>query len=82
MNETEIRRAIVEEIANIAPEADAGAVDPHADMRDALDLDSMDMLNLVIALTKRLAVDIPEVDYPKLTTLDGATAYLAARLAR
>lgn len=82
MNEDEIRRAILDEIANIAPEVDAAAVDPRADIRDALDLDSMDILNLVIALTNRLSVDIPEIDYSKLVTIEGATDYLAARLAR
>lgn len=40
----------------------------------------MDMLNLVIAMNKRIGVDISEVDVPKLVTLDGATAYLASRL--
>lgn len=79
MSDDEIRRAFMEEIRNIAPEGDPAAVDPHADIRDALDLDSMDILNLVIALTKRLAIEIPEIDYPKLLTIDGATAYLAAK---
>lgn len=80
MNETEIRRAIVEELGNIAPETDPASVDPQANLRDALDIDSMDFLNFVVALHNRLHVDIPEADYAKLSTIAGATAYLAAKL--
>jgi len=80
MNESEIRKAIEEELGNIAPEADLRKLDPAADLRDALDIDSMDILNFVTAIHQRLGVDIPELDYPKLVTLDGAVSYLAARL--
>jgi acyl carrier protein len=79
MSDLDIRAAIVEELGNIAPEADLATVDPEADLREALDIDSMDFLNFVIALHRRLAVDIPEIDYPKLVTLDGAMTYLRAK---
>lgn len=79
MSDDEIRDAFIEELRNIAPESDPSAIDPRVDIRDALDLDSMDILNLVIALTERLAIEIPELDYPKLLTIEGATAYLAAK---
>jgi acyl carrier protein len=81
MSDPDIRKAILEELGNIAPEADLAAVDPAADLREALDIDSMDFLNFVIALHRRLAVDIPEIDYPKLVTLDGAMTYLRAKMA-
>jgi acyl carrier protein len=74
-------RAIVEEaLGNIAPEMDIGAIDPSADLREALDIDSMDFLNFVTAMHQRLGVDVPEIDYPKLATLDGAVAYFEAKL--
>jgi acyl carrier protein len=81
MSDPDIRKAILEELGNIAPEADLAAVDPAADLREALDIDSMDFLNFVIALHRRLAVDVPEIDYPKLVTLDGAMTYLRAKMA-
>ncbi len=81
MNESDIRKVLDEELGNIAPEADLRKLDPKADLREALDIDSMDVLNLVTALHQRLGIDIPELDYPKLTTLAGATKYLLARLA-
>jgi len=80
MSEIDIRKVVQEEINNIAPEVDLATVDPAADLRETIDIDSMDFLNLVTALHKRTGVDIPEIDYPKLITLSGMMAYLEARL--
>lgn len=77
MTREELRAAIVEEIGNIAPEADAAGVAEDADLREALDLDSMDIFNLVVALSKRLGVDIPDADAGRLVTLRGGIDYLA-----
>jgi acyl carrier protein len=49
-------------------------------LREELDIDSMDFLNLVTALADRLRIDLPEVDYPKLATFGLAVDYLAQRL--
>lgn len=81
MDRADIRKVIQEELNNIAPEIDIAGVDPAADLREALDIDSMDFLNFVTAIHHRLGLDIPELDYPKLVTLDGAVAYLEAKLA-
>jgi acyl carrier protein len=69
-----------EELSNIAPEVDMASIDPNADLREAIDIDSMDFLNLVTALHHRLGLDIPEVDYPKLVTLNGVIAYIGTKL--
>jgi acyl carrier protein len=76
-----IRDAVFSVLGEIAPEADPAAVNPAESLRDQLDLDSMDFLNFVIALHKRLGVEIPEADYPQLASVDGAVSYLAARAA-
>jgi acyl carrier protein len=76
----DVRTIVQEELGNIAPEMDVGTINPSADLREALDIDSMDFLNFVTAMHHRLGVDVPEIDYPKLVTLDGAVAYLEARL--
>ena len=81
MNEADIRVILQEELGNIAPEMDLRKLDPGADLREALDIDSMDFLNFVIAVHHRLGVNIPELDYPKLMTLDSAAAYLKHKLA-
>ena len=77
---TDIRAVLLEELGNIAPEIDMQTVDPGADLRDALDIDSMDFLNFVTAIHHRLGVDIPEIDYPKFLTLAGAVAYVDGKL--
>jgi acyl carrier protein len=77
MSEIDIRKVVQEELNDIAPEVDMAQVDPTADLRD---IDSMDFLNFVTAIHHRLGLDIPEIDYPKLITLDGAVAYIEANL--
>lgn len=81
MTEDEIRKAVIAELGNIAPETDAATIDPDADLREALDIDSLDFLNFVTALHKKLGVNVPESDYAKLLTLKGAVAYLAQKAA-
>ena len=76
MNDLDIRTVVREELSNIAPEADLATVDPGADLREALDIDSMDFMNFVTAIHQRLGIDIPELDYPRVVTLDGMIAYL------
>ena len=80
MNDIDIYKVLQEELNNIAPEIDMSGIDPAADLREAMDIDSMDFLNFITALHRRLGVDIPEIDYPKLVTLDGAITYLKAKL--
>jgi acyl carrier protein len=81
MSDIDVRKAVQEELGNIAPEIDFATVDPAADLREAIDIDSMDFLNFITAIHHRLGVDIPEVDYPKLVTLNGAVAYIKSKLA-
>jgi acyl carrier protein len=81
VNQPDLRETVLAVLGEIAPEAELGELAPDAVLRDELDLDSMDYLNFVIGLHKRLGVDIPEADYPKLSTLDGAIAYLQTKQA-
>ena len=76
MTAAEIKRLILDILGDIAPEADTAALAGDADLREALDLDSMDFLNFVVALHDRAGIDVPEADYPELFTLDSAIAYL------
>ena len=79
MTKDEIRATVLRVLGDIAPEADLGALKPDVDLREQLDLDSMDVLNFVVGLHAALGVEIPEADYPKFATLDGGVEYLAAR---
>jgi acyl carrier protein len=81
MTEADIRDAVLRVLAEIAPEADLARIAPEASLRDQLDLDSMDVLNVMIGLHGALGVDIPETDYAKLATLNDAVRYLSQRTA-
>ena len=80
MTREAIRGAVVKALTTVAPEVDAASLDPNAEFRQEIDLDSMDFLNFVIALHASLNVDVPEADYPKLATLNAAVDYVAKRL--
>jgi acyl carrier protein len=77
----EIRAHVLRVLGTIAPEVDTSAIDPRIDWRDQLDLDSVDLLNFVIGIDRALGIDIPEADYPKLSSLERCVDYLDARLA-
>jgi acyl carrier protein len=76
----EIKNAILEIIQDIDDEADLENLDPSDALRDQLDLDSMDFLDIVMELRKRYQIQIPEADYPQLATLDSCVNYLIPRL--
>ena len=79
MTKEKIRETVLRALGQIAPEADLAQIKPNLRIRDQLDIDSMDMLNFIVAIHKELKIEIPETDYPKLLTLDGCTEYLASR---
>lgn len=81
MTGIEIRKAIFEAIHPIAPEADPGKIRPEENLREALEIDSFDFLNVLIGLHQRLGVEIPEADYGQLTTLSALEKYLSSKLA-
>ena len=78
MTKDELRALALRVLGGIAPEADLTALDPGADLREWLDLDSMDFLNFVVGLHQGTGIDVPESDYARLSTLDDCVAYLAA----
>jgi acyl carrier protein len=66
-------------LATIAPEADLDDVGPDEDLQEALDLDSMDFLNFLIAIAQSTGVEIPESDYHLVRTYAGCKDYIARR---
>jgi acyl carrier protein len=78
----EVRATMLRVLGEIAPEADLAALKPDVAFRDQLDLDSMDLLNVVIGLHAALGVEIPEADYSSLVTPDGCVDYLLSKLQR
>jgi acyl carrier protein len=79
MSRDDVRACLREILGEIAPDTDLDALEGSADLREALDLDSMDFLAFVRAIHARLGVAVPERDYTALRTLDAATEHLTAR---
>ena len=67
-------------IHSINPDEELGAVDPEVALRDQLDLDSMDFLDIVMELRKRYGVQIPEGEYQHLASLSSCAEYLLPKL--
>ena len=79
MTETELKEIIFQGIRQIAPESDPATLLPDENIREALDIDSYDFLQFVIAISEQTGVEIPEGDYQKVLTLAGLVGYLSAR---
>lgn len=73
---TDNRRVVLEAITSVAPDTDPASIDADEDLWYALDLDSMDQLGVMVAIGKRLGVEIPEAAYPDLISIDDLVAYL------
>ncbi len=80
MSDEEIVFAIKDIIATIAPDEDLTDLDPDERLREQIDLDSMDFLDIVMELRKLYGVQVPEEDYKELASLDGCVSYLAPKL--
>ena len=81
MTSEELRKVVLEALAAVAPEINLATLDPRTSLRSQFDLDSVDFLNFIVGIHAATGFDIPEVDYPKLSTLDDCVTYLAAKSA-
>jgi acyl carrier protein len=80
MNRDEIRATLLGCLSDVAPEISGEEVEEDVDIRDELDLDSMDILRWVQGIHKALGVEIPEEDYGKIVSLGDAIDYVAGRI--
>jgi acyl carrier protein len=78
MSQDPLKRTVIEALTGVAPEIDPGSLDPDVNFRDQFELDSVDYLNFVLDLEKRLGIHVPELDYPRLSCLSGCLSYLGA----
>ena len=78
MTEQEWRDVVIRALTRVAPDIDPTQIDPEIELAEQLDIDSMDFLGVIVAINELTGIEIPERDYPKLSTLDAAAAYLAA----
>ena len=80
MEQVQVREAVLAIIADIAMDQDVTGLNDEMALREQLDLDSMDFLDIVLELRKRYSVEVPEAEYPQLNTLAGCVTYLAPKL--
>ncbi len=77
MTPEQARQTIKDILREIAPDGDPDTLADDADLRDSLELDSLDFLNFVEELAQRSGRRIDEDDYPQLATLASGAAFLA-----
>jgi len=80
VNREELTALVLKELKQVAPNVDTATLEPSLSFRDQFDFDSMDTLNLAIGLHRRLGIDIPELDYGELSSLERAVTYLERQL--
>ena len=79
MTKDECKQAVVAIIADIAPDEDLSNLKSEVRLRDQLQLDSMDFLDIVMELRKRHGIEVPEADYGQLASLDSCAEYLTPK---
>ncbi len=79
MTKDECKKLVVGIIADIAPDEDLSHLKPEVRLRDQLQLDSMDFLDIVMELRKRHSIEVPEADYIQLASLDSCADYLTPK---
>ncbi|MET0026470.1 MAG: acyl carrier protein [Candidatus Thiodiazotropha sp.] len=76
MNRDEINNTVIEVLQQVVPEMEPATLDARVSFRDQFEIDSIDYLNVILTLEKRLGIKIPEIDYPRLSSLEGCAGYL------
>lgn len=79
MTKEECKKIVLDIIEEIAPDEDLTNVKSEVRLREQLDLDSMDFLDIVMELRKKHNIEVPEADYPELASLDSCAEYLTPK---
>lgn len=75
----EVRTKVLDIIADIALDDDVTNIKDDVALREQLDLDSMDFLDIVMELKKRHKIEVPQEDYPRLASMNSCVEYLAPK---
>ena len=82
MTKDDCKKLVIDIISDIAPDEDLTAIKPEIKLRDQLQLDSMDFLDIVMELRKRHGIEVPENDYGQLASLESCAEYLTPKFAQ
>jgi acyl carrier protein len=80
MNKDQLADLIKRTLYEVAPDLEHEPLDPKARFNEQFDFDSMDFLNFVTGLHRATTLELPEKDYPRLSSLESAVAYLTEKL--
>lgn len=80
LRKVELRKIVFDIISDIVLDEDLSNINDDEALRDQLDLDSMDFLDIVLELRKRYKVEVPEADYPELRTMNSTVDYLLPKM--
>ncbi len=78
MDADKIKSEVIAALVAVAPEVEVETLDPARNFRDQYEFDSIDFVELMLKLETRLGITIPQADYPKLSSLNGALRYLTS----
>ena len=79
MTEDQVKQIVIDIINEIAPDEETSGLKSDVALREQMDLDSMDFLDIVMELRKQHGIEVPEADYPQLASLDSCAAYLTPK---
>ncbi|ATH07666.1 acyl carrier protein [Halobacteriovorax marinus] len=79
MEREQVREHVLNIIADVALDDDVTTIDDAVALRDQLDLDSMDFLDIVMELKKRHKIEVPQEDYPQLASMNSCVEYLTPK---
>lgn len=80
MKKETLTSKIIESLVEVAPDINPADIDSAVSFRDQFEIDSIDFLNFILTLEKKLGIKIPELDYPKLSSQGGCVSYLLLNL--
>ena len=79
MTGKDVREAVISILGDIAPDEDVSSINDQDSLREQIDLDSMDFLDIVMELRKQYSIEVPEEDYSRLASLDSCAEYLVSK---
>jgi len=79
MTEDQVKQIVIDIIKEIAPDEDTTDIKSEVALREQMDLDSMDFLDIVMELRKQHGIEVPEADYPQLASLESCATYLTPK---
>ncbi len=79
MTKEECRQLVLRIIADIAPDEDLSDVKKEVPLREQLELDSMDFLDIVMEIRKKYGIEVPEDEYSQLESLESIAEYLTPK---